>query len=823
MTIALKNLLTPAAVIFSSLLLTACPNESDNTPEGKEPQTEASLDVASMKFSPFTGEFPLPINLLFDLSPTTTDFTLDIPSSSPPALAGNQLDGWSTVAPFTASATEALDPLTVMTPGAVRVFRICGDPFTFGSPTGQAIGELVPGEDFIAGLSVADSSTIVVKPLKPLADKYDDVSVAVCPAGAQGNLNKGNSYIVVVTDTVKAAGGGDVSPSFVYELSTNPLCFYKFPGDSSTDCPGTDEATPVGLTQAGLDAGIGTASAPSQQSSENVRRLVNGQEALAIGISAAAAAAQAGSPLPVLGPDDIILSYSFSPVAIDNPDSLTVPTPAGDVKFVDTWDIVQAAAAAAGSAQNLTLLETGQTVPGGSGRILVGKVTVPYYLSAPSQANPTAPLNSPWQADASQSLNSNSANLTFHNPAPVKTADIEIPVLAVLPAAATADDNLPIAILQHGITTNRVAVAAIAEALSQAGIASLAIDLPLHGIEPDSDFAFLRSDAESLAPLGLPGERSFDVDYVDNATGAPGPDGSADGSGTHFINLSDLVVSRDNLRQAVSDLLTLQAALGNLSAINPLNPEAGVTANFDASKQFFFGHSLGAIVGTTFLARAEGIAAATLAKGGGGIAKLLDASAAFGPRITAGLAAAGVNEGTADFESFLYFAQAAVDVADPLNQAPRISADVHVIQAVGGGLATSTGPAVLEIAVPSDLVVPKNSFDPQPGIETIPETGLGGTDPLNTALGLDDALEQRQAANCNFRLALAPVAVQFDTGTHSTVATANDSIPTPAGNLEFDFSTEHFEMLNQIASFFGGVALGGPAVVPIDQVCAGAG
>lgn len=811
-----KKFALVGTIVSASFLLAGCPSESDTTPAGKEPVTGgASAADASMKFSPFTGEFPLPINLLFDLSPTTTDFTLNIPSTSPPAVAGNQLDGWSTIAPFTAQATEALDPATVSAPGAVRVFRVCGDPFRFGAPTGTPLGELTPGVDFSVSVANADDSTIVVKPLKPLADKYDDISVATCPAGAQGNLNKGNTYIVVVTNTVKATDGGDVGTSSVYELSTNPLCFYKFEGDSDSDCPGSDASTPVGLTAAGEEAGIGTASDASQQSSENVRRLVNGQEALAIGISAFAASM--GSPLPALDGDSIVLSYSFSPVAIDNPDALTVTTAMGNVKFPDTWDWVKGAATQAGAGQTLTLFETGQTVPGGTGRVLVGSLTVPYYLTVPSAGNPTAPLTESWKADSASSLNQNSDNLTFHNSQPLVTQQIDIPVLAVLPQAASSMDNLPVAILQHGITTNRVAVAAIAEALSRAGIASVSIDLPLHGITTDSDFAFLRSDSDGLAPLSLPGERTFDVDYVNNESGAAGPDGNADASGTHFINLANLVVSRDNLRQAVSDLLTLQAALANLEAVDPTNMEAGPTAGFDSSKQFFFGHSLGGIVGTTFLAQTGDIDAASLAKAGGGIAKLLDTSAGFGPRITAGLGAEGVSEGTSDFESFLYFAQAAVDVADPLNQASKVTAPIHAIQIEGGGNATSTGPAVVTISVPSDLVVPRDAFNPVANIEVTPEPGLGGTVPLNTALNLTE--EKRNADTCNFRPANAPVVVQFDTGTHSTVALAEDTI----SGLNFDFSAEQTEMLNQIASFFGGVALGGPAVVPIDQTCAPAG
>ncbi|MGV2480389.1 UNVERIFIED_CONTAM: hypothetical protein IGO34_26690, partial [Salmonella enterica subsp. enterica serovar Weltevreden] len=103
-----------------------------------------------------------------------------------------------------------------------------------------------------------------------------------------------------------------------------------------------------------------------------------------------------------------------------------------------------------------------------------------------------------------------------------------------------------VVIFQHGITGNRSQMLPLSPALTQAGFAVIAIDLPLHGAAATGSEAALR----------VPGttERTFDLDLVNNTTSAPGPDGSIDGSGTHFINLASLATSRDNLRQGVSDL-----------------------------------------------------------------------------------------------------------------------------------------------------------------------------------------------------------------------------------------------------------------------------
>ena len=73
------------------------------------------------------------------------------------------------------------------------------------------------------------------------------------------------------------------------------------------------------------------------------------------------------------------------------------------------------------------------------------------------------------------------------------------------------------------------------------------------------------------------------------------------------------------------------------------------------------------MVGTVFLAFEDQVGAASLAMPGGGIARLLDNSASFGPVIEAGLAANGVIKGTPEYDVFMAVAQAAIDAADPIN------------------------------------------------------------------------------------------------------------------------------------------------------------
>jgi pimeloyl-ACP methyl ester carboxylesterase len=83
----------------------------------------------------------------------------------------------------------------------------------------------------------------------------------------------------------------------------------------------------------------------------------------------------------------------------------------------------------------------------------------------------------------------------------------------------------------------------------------------------------------------------------------------------------------------------------------------------------YVGHSLGAILGTPFVALEPTVANAFLSAGMGGVARGFEASDTFGPLIRAGLAANDVLPGTADYEFFFTVLQTVLDSADPVNWA----------------------------------------------------------------------------------------------------------------------------------------------------------
>ena len=333
---------------------------------------------------------------------------------------------------------------------------------------------------------------------------------------------------------------------------------------------------------------------------------------------------------------------------------------------------------------------------------------MPYYLTASTGVNDPTALGSFWKGVGGSFL-------TQYNPTPVETATETIPLLISTPAMSSKP--WPVVIFQHGITSDRTAMLGIADAMAQAGYAVVAIDMPMHGVGSSSPF------------YQAGNERTFDLDLVTQDTDgnitAAVPDGVTDSSGTHYINLTNLLNTRDNVRQSVADLFALTAAIPSINV-------DGGGADFDSSNIRFVGHSLGAIVGTVFLALEPNVDDAVLAFGGASVAKILDGSYTFGPVISGGLAANGVIKGTADYESFLGAAQTVVDSGDPVN---------YSLNAMGYAPSAAAGRGLLFFEIvggngsPSDLVVPNTVPDTNDASGTVPAP-LAGTEPQLRLLGL---------------------------------------------------------------------------------------
>ena len=263
----------------------------------------------------------------------------------------------------------------------------------------------------------------------------------------------------------------------------------------------------------------------------------------------------------------------------------------------------------------------------------------------------------------------------FDNP-PVQVGTRTVPALVFLPLAAadpTTAPPVPVAIFQHGITGQKELGFTLANGFNGQTYGLIAIDLELHG--------------------------AFTV---------PGGE-----SGDGFINVLNLRNSRDNVRASVTNLYALTDAIVNgrtsfddISAIDPAlvdTPEpafAPGTQTAPFASPVFIGHSLGAITGDVFHATEPNIARSVLNVGGSRISSLLLNSPAFSTPIIAGLSAAGLEQGTSDFDLFFLITQTIVDDVDPVNYAEA---------AITGSLRGGSPAEILQQANVSDLVVPPSS------------------------------------------------------------------------------------------------------------------
>jgi pimeloyl-ACP methyl ester carboxylesterase len=514
------------------------------------------------------------------------------------------------------------------------------------------------------------------------------------------------------------------------------------------------------------------------------------------------------SVAPALGltRDDIVLAWAFTTQSIS-----------------DTLALLNASATAQTIGVVNSGLSTGDLGLGlaDTADIFVGSVNLPYYLTPGTHAQDTNPLTKFWETDPmagaapiSSSVPGNppcsdfvrSVSTTACFPTPLLKATLTVPLLVTVPNSNSMGGGLkpgpgwPVVIFQHGITRNRTDMFAIAPTLANVDFVTVAIDHPLHGIT-DTANPFYAGAAE----------RTFNLDLVNNASGAAGPDGSIDPSGTHFINLSSLITSRDNLRQSAIDIIHLAKSVGALN----LDGNA-MTDDIDETRIHFVGHSLGGIAGTVALGVNSGeLKAATLAMPGGGIAKLLDGSPTFGPRIAGGLFAANsaLLEGSDSYESFLRFAQTLVDAADPINYAAAANAGhaIHMLEVVG-----EAGVSLPDQVVPNSVprTAPTASICPTYTGTGVPPGARGpvciagllsGTDPLYQVMGLSVSEITPPVVGAPSAVSGDRV-VRFPRGNHGSILDPSGSAVNAATTCEMQRQTATFLFSNGAGFQIGGLS-----------------
>ncbi|WP_038877919.1 VolA/Pla-1 family phospholipase [Vibrio jasicida] len=363
--------------------------------------------------------------------------------------------------------------------------------------------------------------------------------------------------------------------------------------------------------------------------------------------------------------------------------------------------------------------------------------------------------------------------ITRYSPVPVVKSLEDVEFLLFTPQTGTPTD---VVIYQHGITSAKENAYSFAFNMVKAGVAVIAIDLPIHGTRSLDD------------------QRSANADVL------------------AYLNLSNLAVARDNLRQSVLDVLGLRASLvvsaqAGLLTSSPLqgfNPMTG-------SKVKMLGHSLGGIVGTSAVAAANNtlgsptadalytFSGASIQNAGGQIGNLLLGSSNFGPQIKHNLAYAASTDYAsyadascadlsdkacyeafeqvasdaqlaalnAGFSSFIYAAQTTLDTVDPFTNASDLVSS--------GSLSTP----FFMTEVDGDDTVPNN----------VANAPFAGTEPLAAKLGLTTV----NSANT----AVSPSAsfVQFNaTATHSTFASPGGTLADLDHHVEMQMENADFLM-----------------------------
>ncbi|MBU0911147.1 MAG: lipase, partial [Gammaproteobacteria bacterium] len=571
------NKLLLSFAIASALGLAGCGGESlDEIKDDTQTGGEVQIPLSRVVYDPANGVLSPPNDLLLQGTQDGTLFMpgeknaagahIDAPNYADPTTSLGALDGWSTQNPFSVALSfttgVTLDAASVQQAGAVYLVEtLMGDPASPDAdcravPRGaacKAVDSLTFGVDYITR---ASGNSVAVIPLKP--------------------LKAATTYILVFTSALKDSEGRSVAPSSTYELVKQDITTKPLGTAAQLALQGVINSfeNAVSVESINKDDIIYTAAITTQSTApvfSTIKQLM------------------APSPLNNNTPPSVLLTNTGAVVS-----DLLFPGQAVADSLADPRFIFKLA------------------------KLYTGTINLPYYLGAATAENPTAPLSTRWTArcdsgaiiasltdaektareaaitnpaqagnDAFCKAASTSAaspsgalrdfgldkqrHLTKFNVIPkvnsTQTLAVQVTVPDEVRGAALGlvkpAAGWPVVILQHGITSKKEDMLAITGALSARGFATIAIDHPLHG------------------------SRGFKVgDVVINAS---------TNSATDYMNLSNLLVTRDNLRQSIADMLGLRLGMN-------FNNQPGLLNTQDVQ---FLGHSLGAISGTSMVALAN--------------------------------------------------------------------------------------------------------------------------------------------------------------------------------------------------------------------------
>ena len=774
--------MTLSVAVAAALGLTACGGDTVEEIAKDAPVVHPASRVSFDPGNAAGPVFPLPNDLAFS---GTTDGTLNVsgernlpagqlPNYVDAGTAVGALDGWSTTTPFVIDIETrpgvTIDAATVGQPGVVRLFEaVLGNPTSPGdcatAPLLSACetgDELTFGVDFVTKLN---GKQVVVVPLKPLKAK-------------QG-------YLIALTNLVQDSNGNPIKGSTTYEGVRRDIKEFPLPLASQLSLQTLVNSYENGVASKGVDKDslVYTGAFTTQSVldvTETVKNLMlSGIPGTAPVLSSLTATGVNAAQALGLNPDAEGRVASAADVykgSLTLPYYLDLPTPANCDLLANKCPSLNGRWVAKGDSP---VTVSGALASGALSRESFAAQAVAQGKDpAELLANPKGLVGLEFTVDtpAGKIPVDRNRHLTKFNPLPKVKSLETVEVLSTLPnvdrinalrAAAAAqagapftDDmkiskpatGWPVMMFAHGIPRKKEDVLAIAGAMANAGIATIAIDHPLHGARS----------------IDFNGDGVFEISASDSFKGVL--PAFANANVLAYMNLGSLLTARDNVRQSEADLLALRLALNG----------AASQAEFDITKISFLGYSLGGVTGTPFLALANAgvrnpvtgavvqpnpyqVKAATLAMPGGGIVQLLLNSPQFGPVVRNGLiasdnfqdilvkAAPGVTTPEqlaalkendpaayqklveaalpAFLAQFTFAAQTLLDSGDAVNYAQTLAATnsaVHMIEVVGDGA---------------------DNLSDQTVVNNVPTAPLSGTDPLVALMGLSKVTETTTAAD----------------------------------------------------------------------------
>ena len=371
-------------------------------------------------------------------------------------------------------------------------------------------------------------------------------------------------------------------------------------------------------------------------------------------------------------------------------------------------------------------------------KLFTGNITTPFMLTGTDAANrPTNTINpdvTKWRKD-------------------------KVPFWLTIPTGTVPTTGWPVMIFGHGLNGNRTQMIAIADAAAGRGVATIAMDVVLHGERTSCVGIGAAAQAGTLTGMPIPGAtddlacatgstcdattgRCIGATHPACAYAGPGdlqcaavaagqcrPDNTCEGgdfkrasagaapqfASWNFLNLNNFFATRDDFRHAVADFGHLVKVIKSNSATS-LSAQLGANGALDPTTIGYSAISLGGFNGALFSAVSPDVKNIALNVPGSDLTNVLLLSPAFAAQ-RAGflnlLAGLGVKPGSPAFDNFVVLLKTVVDGCDGQNTIYS-----------GVNRAMPAGRKVFIQSIQNDFVVPNYVTDELIKASGLPSTNL---------------------------------------------------------------------------------------------------